>query len=328
MIYVWELPTPDLIISITGGEKTFKMAQRIRNEFQRHLVSIAIHSDAWIFTGGADSGVMKEVGDAVDISRYKSTDRPKQLSCIGIANWYFTTDYEQLQSERERAPCGPLYPDSPQLYRIRPIENQEISKSNPLNPDHTHFILLEDDYGPDTAEARNQHFLQTNRDLTITRNNLALELRAGIEDEARNAYKTKNVTLVQILLNGGRSSLSTVFNAIERNIPVIVINNTGQLAKLIAETFKEIYPLYKPEELKSEETRKANATARKEKVLTPAFVEEHSGDEEIIPKKYMQEFINMIQSLKGYYLINILDYDNEGHALRTSTFWEDTLNIS
>ncbi|CAF0827131.1 unnamed protein product, partial [Didymodactylos carnosus] len=246
MIYVWELPTPDLIISITGGEKTFKMAQRIRNEFQRHLVSIAIHSDAWIFTGGADSGVMKEVGDAVDISRYKSTDRPKQLSCIGIANWYFTT---------------------------------------------------------------------ANRDLTITRNNLALELRAGIEDEARNAYKTKNVTLVQILLNGGRSSLSTVFNAIERNIPVIVINNTGQLAKLIAETFKEIYPLYKPEELKSEETRKANATARKEKVLTPAFVEEHSGDEEIIPKKYMQEFINMIQSLKGYYLINILDYDNNSNKL-------------
>ncbi len=38
----WRLPTPDLIISVTGGAKNFDMSTRLRKIFQRGLVAAAI----------------------------------------------------------------------------------------------------------------------------------------------------------------------------------------------------------------------------------------------------------------------------------------------
>jgi hypothetical protein len=37
----WRLPTPDLIISITGGAKRFELPARLRKAFQLGLVSAA-----------------------------------------------------------------------------------------------------------------------------------------------------------------------------------------------------------------------------------------------------------------------------------------------
>ncbi len=38
----WRLPTPDLIISVTGGAKSFVMSTRLRKIFQRGLVAAAV----------------------------------------------------------------------------------------------------------------------------------------------------------------------------------------------------------------------------------------------------------------------------------------------
>lgn len=38
----WCLPTPDLIISVTGGAKSFEMSTRLRKIFQRGLVAAAV----------------------------------------------------------------------------------------------------------------------------------------------------------------------------------------------------------------------------------------------------------------------------------------------
>ena len=38
----WNLPPPDLIISVTGGAKNFVMSARLRKVFQRGLVAAAI----------------------------------------------------------------------------------------------------------------------------------------------------------------------------------------------------------------------------------------------------------------------------------------------
>ncbi|CAF1045650.1 unnamed protein product, partial [Didymodactylos carnosus] len=194
MIYTLKLPTPDLVLSVIGSAKAFKMPQRIKNEFQRRLISIALRTDAWIITSGTNSGVMKEVGDAVDNYRYEITKRLKSIACIGITSWYFITDYEQLQSEWERAPTrlnhivspiGEVYQNNPQLYRVRhPTDKNEKSKSCPLDPNHTHFILLEDVYGPDDNIWRKSFFGDRNPDLTVTRNDLTLKFRDKIEKQA------------------------------------------------------------------------------------------------------------------------------------------------
>jgi ribosomal protein S9 len=41
MQYGWRLPTPDLIISVTGGGKQCSMSAHIRKSFQRGLVMAA-----------------------------------------------------------------------------------------------------------------------------------------------------------------------------------------------------------------------------------------------------------------------------------------------
>jgi transient receptor potential cation channel subfamily M protein 8 len=38
----WRLPTPDLIISVTGGAKHCEMSARLRKIFQRGLVAAAV----------------------------------------------------------------------------------------------------------------------------------------------------------------------------------------------------------------------------------------------------------------------------------------------
>lgn len=47
----WLLPTPDLIISITGGAKNFDMSARLRKVFQRGLVAAAVTTSKTISDG-------------------------------------------------------------------------------------------------------------------------------------------------------------------------------------------------------------------------------------------------------------------------------------
>jgi hypothetical protein len=109
----WEIPLPELIISVTGGAQLFKLTQpRIRNAFQKGLVSAAVATgeresvcmcvvslsilsnyceDAWVFTGGTYSGVMREVGDAFEKWTYKSDKTHARVPVIAIVSWYYTT---------------------------------------------------------------------------------------------------------------------------------------------------------------------------------------------------------------------------------------------
>ncbi len=47
--------------------------------------------DAWVFTGGTYSGIMKEVGDAFEKWRYKTNKRHAKVPVIAIGNWHFMT---------------------------------------------------------------------------------------------------------------------------------------------------------------------------------------------------------------------------------------------
>uniref|UniRef100_H2Y3F5 TRPM SLOG domain-containing protein n=1 Tax=Ciona intestinalis TaxID=7719 RepID=H2Y3F5_CIOIN len=61
----WNLQTPNLIISVTGGASNFHMNSSLTKEFRRSLIKLAESTGAWIVTGGTNTGVMKHVGKAV-----------------------------------------------------------------------------------------------------------------------------------------------------------------------------------------------------------------------------------------------------------------------
>ncbi|CAF1432325.1 unnamed protein product, partial [Adineta ricciae] len=83
----WRLPTPDLIISVTGGGKQCNMSTHLRKTFQRGLVAAAATTNAWLITAGTNAGVIREVGKALHNYRYKNRKHALDVPCIGIGSW-------------------------------------------------------------------------------------------------------------------------------------------------------------------------------------------------------------------------------------------------
>ena len=51
MLQRWSLEVPNLVISVTGGAKSFVLKPRLKEVFRRGLVKAAKTTGAWIITG-------------------------------------------------------------------------------------------------------------------------------------------------------------------------------------------------------------------------------------------------------------------------------------
>ena len=58
----WNLRVPKLILSVTGGAQKFTLPHRMKKAFKRGLIKAVVTTDAWIITGGTNTGVMRLVG--------------------------------------------------------------------------------------------------------------------------------------------------------------------------------------------------------------------------------------------------------------------------
>uniref|UniRef100_A0A803TPQ7 TRPM SLOG domain-containing protein n=1 Tax=Anolis carolinensis TaxID=28377 RepID=A0A803TPQ7_ANOCA len=90
----WQLKTPNLIISVTGGAKNFALKPHMRKIVSR-LINIAQSKGAWIFTGGTHYGLMKYIGEVVrDNTISRSSE--ENVVAIGIAAWGMVSNRESL----------------------------------------------------------------------------------------------------------------------------------------------------------------------------------------------------------------------------------------
>ena len=123
MMHVWGLKKPKLLISVTGGAKSFNMKAKLKEAFRRGLMKAARSTGAWIVTGGTNTGVMKHVGEAVrDYGLTTTTGAP--VVAIGVATWGCIHKKEELVS-----PGNGLYPAQ---YRVS-NEQIEVKKEAYLN---------------------------------------------------------------------------------------------------------------------------------------------------------------------------------------------------
>jgi hypothetical protein len=65
---------------------------------------IYFFTDAWLITAGTNAGVVKEVGEAINIYRYKSHKQGLDVPCIGICTWQYIAGTEQLESLTMESP--------------------------------------------------------------------------------------------------------------------------------------------------------------------------------------------------------------------------------
>ncbi|XP_077304778.1 transient receptor potential cation channel subfamily M member 2 [Lithobates pipiens] len=208
MTQQWGLEVPNLLISVTGGAKDFRMKMRLKNIFRRGLVKAAQTTGAWIITGGSHAGVMKQVGEAVRDFCVGNSNKNNKVVTIGIATWGIVHNRNSLISTTGAFPAE---------YQIDEDNQGSLSC---LDNNHTHFILVDDG--------------------TNGRYGVEITLRAKLEKFISEQTKVKGgvaikIPIVCVVLEGGPGTLDTIYNAISNNTPCIIVEGSGRVADVIAQ---------------------------------------------------------------------------------------------
>jgi hypothetical protein len=118
------------------------------------------------------------------------------------------------------------------LYRSRTPNSD--GNSCPLDPNHTHFILLDDMLGENVQSTSGEIIQKVNcrADLTIKPRTEIEHAISKSESIWGHEYELDNfldyaIPIVQILANGGASSVLTVCETLQQGTPVIVIEVTN-----------------------------------------------------------------------------------------------------
>lgn len=129
---------------------------------------------------------MKHVGETARLSRSKVT-------LLGIASWTATSRYEDLRiSSNEQ--------QLPVVYRMND-EKLRFAKSQYLEPNHTHFILVDDS----------------------KYNNFGGEIEFRAKFEAEISKKMKIPTIL-VVVEGGPNTAKTVLQSLRESIPCVIID--------------------------------------------------------------------------------------------------------
>ncbi|KAH3733292.1 hypothetical protein DPMN_039717 [Dreissena polymorpha] len=126
---IMEPQAPNLVISVVGGAKNFKLDGRNRTTFANGLIKTVQATSAWLITSGFNMGVMKAVGQAVaqGQSFVWTEDRmTPRLRCIGIAPWGYVRDRKCLEETEEGK--KPSYTLNPWSYYL-PAQNSTLKVS-------------------------------------------------------------------------------------------------------------------------------------------------------------------------------------------------------
>ena len=188
MTHYWQLPRPEVLISVTGGAQDFELPPQLANAFERGLAKACISAKAMIFTAGSDTGVMKLVANA---KQRHSIESP----LIGVFPWGVVNGREQLAKN-----CG----------GVCGYKGSAPSRDGaPLNPQHTHFICVDDSNRGGKAWGSE------------------IGLRSSLESHISVA---KSVPVVLLVVQGGPGTLATVLSAAYTAKPIVVLADSGGAA--------------------------------------------------------------------------------------------------
>ncbi|KAH9518536.1 hypothetical protein Btru_017091 [Bulinus truncatus] len=213
----WKMMTPqppNLVISVVGGAKNFKLDGKMRDTFTIGLIKAAKTTNAWMITSGFNMGVMKSVGQAVhegQTFRWDNDAMSHVLRCIGIAPWGYIKGRNSLESASGMGKFNAYYRTSNQIHHKQPV---------PLNPFHTHFIFVDDGYR--------------------CRYGGVAEFRSKFERKiaAPTSETGLGIPLVLLLVEGGTDAIQDVSVSLSQGIPVVVCAGSGRAADILAYAYK------------------------------------------------------------------------------------------
>ncbi|KXJ08257.1 Transient receptor potential cation channel subfamily M member 7 [Exaiptasia diaphana] len=211
MLKRWNLEVPNLVISVTGGAKSFVLKPRLKEVFRRGLVKAAKTTGAWIITGGTNTGVMKHVGEAVK-EQQLMLGSDSEVHVIGIASWGIVDKQNSLIQEKGASGRYPA------VYSMEPTPGFSGAM---LDSNHSHFLLVDNGtkgkYG-----------------VEISLRSRVEEGIMGLKTDSRSKAGSIGVPVVLLVLEGGPNTVQTMYELIQKKVPAVVIDGSGRAANVVA----------------------------------------------------------------------------------------------
>ncbi|CAF0789998.1 unnamed protein product [Adineta ricciae] len=222
LIKQWCGKRPSLVISITGGAKDYHMKPKLLRAFRRGLSKVARTTGAWIITGGMNTGIMKLVGEIVQIN----PDRFRPIHLIGIATWGCVSGFQQLD----------VHGANVHYSKSRGEQKGEA----PLEPNHTEFIFVDDGserkYGREiTFRARLEQAISGGFFATRPASSPSNPYASLTKTTSLRPEHSDPVPVVLLVVEGGPNTVRTVHEAVvQNNIPAVFFEGTGRCCDLFA----------------------------------------------------------------------------------------------
>ncbi|XP_037946393.1 transient receptor potential cation channel trpm-like isoform X3 [Teleopsis dalmanni] len=199
----WNLELPKLLITVQGGKANFELQPKLKKEIRKGLLKAAKTTGAWIFTGGTNTGVTKQVGDALLL---EGQQRSGRVVSIGIAPWGIVERNHELLGHNREVPCHSI--SSPR------------SKLAVLNNRHAYFLLVDNG-----TQAKYGAELILRRKLEKFISNLKLH-----------PFTHSSTPVVCLVIEGGTNTIRAVLEYVTDTppVPVVVCDGSGRAADLIA----------------------------------------------------------------------------------------------
>ncbi|KAF2977155.1 hypothetical protein EK904_007940 [Melospiza melodia maxima] len=208
MLNKWNLPAPNLVISLVGGEEDFQMKPWLRDTLKKGFIKAAESTGAWIFTSALRVGVTRHLVQAVRDLALASTSSTLSVIAIGIASLREIQHREILENTKSESLVHYQSDDSTQgpLYS--------------LDHNHSHFILVEHGTAeePDgTAKLR-----------------LALERHISEQRTGHGGTGSIEIPVLCLLVNGGPDTLERICSGLENSAPWLILAGSGGTADILA----------------------------------------------------------------------------------------------
>ncbi|XP_067002827.1 transient receptor potential cation channel trpm isoform X2 [Anabrus simplex] len=202
----WSLELPKLLLTVQGGKANFELQPKLKKVLRKGLLKAARTTGAWIFTGGTNTGVTRQVGDAL----LETSQRTGRVVSIGIAPWGIVENNHELVGANRDVPYHSI--SSPR------------SKLAVLNNRHAYFLLVDDGttgrYGAEIILRR--------------------KLEKYISNQRLHPGTHCSIPVVCLVIEGGTNTIRAVLEYVTDSppVPVVVCDGSGRAADLLAFTHK------------------------------------------------------------------------------------------
>ncbi|XP_010894223.2 transient receptor potential cation channel subfamily M member 5 [Esox lucius] len=202
----WGLAPPHLVVALVGGDELAQMKPWLRDTVRKGLVKAAQSTGAWILTNGLRFGITKHLGQAVRDHSLASTSSKVKVVAIGIAPWNMIHNREALLAAK---------PDQPAV-----VEPQDLPHGTvyPLDCNHSHFILVEED--PQRPGATSEMRVKLLKHISLQRTGYG---GAG----------SFEIPVLCLLVHGEPHILQRMYKGIGNATPWLILAGSGGMADIL-----------------------------------------------------------------------------------------------